>query len=190
MRTYELTSLACTILNRITRLFPRFNVVFLNVWLLLGKLNSCFHFIVSYRVVIINSICSCRDNGDAQNLLAKEFGIDGRNFFYSVKQLESRGLIVRQPAIVRTKEVDSKTTSCITTNMIYLTRYAKPMGSQQRFEICKEDSVSEHETTAAGEDTLINDFLPAMQEVCDKLEKANDKVSKLEALLFIKMDLA
>jgi len=140
--------------------------------------------------VIINSICSCRDNGDAQNLLAKEFGIDGRNFFYSVKQLESRGLIVRQPAIVRTKEVDSKTTSCITTNMIYLTRYAKPMGSQQRFEICKEDSVSEHETTAAGEDTLINDFLPAMQEVCDKLEKANDKVSKLEALLFIKMDLA
>ncbi|OAP16041.1 hypothetical protein AXX17_AT1G52580 [Arabidopsis thaliana] len=125
---------------------------------------------------VLERLAIARDNGDAQNLLAKEFGIDGRNFFYSVKQLESRGLIVRQPAIVRTKEVDSKTTSCITTNMIYLTRYAKPMGSQQRFEICKEDSVSEHETTAAGEDTLINDFLPAMQEVCDKLEKANDKV--------------
>jgi len=63
------------------------------------------------------------------------------------------------------------------------------MGSQQRFEICKEDSVSEHDTTAAGDDTLINDFLPVMQEVCDKLEKANDKVSKLEVFLFIKMDL-
>ncbi|VYS49448.1 unnamed protein product [Arabidopsis thaliana] len=138
---------------------------------------------------VLERLAIARDNGDAQNLLAKEFGIDGRNFFYSVKQLESRGLIVRQPAIVRTKEVDSKTTSCITTNMIYLTRYAKPMGSQQRFEICKEDSVSEHETTAAGEDTLINDFLPAMQEVCDKLEKANDKVMQVLVISDIKQDL-
>lgn len=110
-----------------------------------------------------------------------------------MKQLESRGLIVRQPAIVRTKEADSKTTSCITTNMIYLTRYAKPLGSQQRFEICKEDSLSEHKATAAGdslvsesikEDTLIKDFLPAMQAVCDKLEEANKKVSKLKAFFF------
>lgn len=118
-----------------------------------------------------------------------------------MKHLESRGLIVRQPAIVRTKEVDgegdSKTTSCISTNMIYLSRYAKPLGSQQRFEICKEDSLSEtsmkeHEPTAAGdsqvsesikEDTLIKDFLPAMQAICDKLEEANDKVSKSKAFI-------
>ncbi|CAE5962590.1 unnamed protein product [Arabidopsis arenosa] len=129
---------------------------------------------------VLERLAIARDNGDAQNLLAKEFGIEGRNFFYSVKQLESRGLIVRQPAVVRTKEVDSKNTSCITTNMIYLTRYAKPLGSQQRFEICKEDSGSEHEATAAGdslkEDTHINDFLPAMQAVCDKLEEATEKV--------------
>lgn len=111
-----------------------------------------------------------------------------------MKHLESRGLVVKQPAIVRTKEVDgegdSKTTSCISTNMIYLSRYAKPLGSQQRFEICKEDSLletsmKEQETTAAGdsllsestkEDTLIKDFLPAMQAICDKLEEANEKV--------------
>ncbi|KAL1224110.1 hypothetical protein V5N11_031253 [Cardamine amara subsp. amara] len=143
---------------------------------------------------VLERLAVARANGVAQNLLAKEFGIEGRNFFYIVKQLESRGLIVRQPAIVRTKEVDgegdSKTTSCISTNMIYLSRYAKPLGSQQRFEICKEDSLSEtpmkeHEATADGdsllsesirEDTLIKDFLPAMQAICDKLEEANDKV--------------
>ncbi|XP_023643726.1 uncharacterized protein LOC17896594 isoform X2 [Capsella rubella] len=135
---------------------------------------------------VLERLAVARDNGDTQSLLAKEFGIEGRNFFYSVKQLESKGLIVRQPAIVRTKEVDSKATSCITTNMIYLTRYAKPLGSQQRVEICKEDSVLEHKaTTAVGDslvsesvkdDTLVKDFLPAMQAVCDKLEEANKKV--------------
>lgn len=118
-----------------------------------------------------------------------------------MKHLESRGLVVKQPAIVRTKEVDgegdSKTTSCISTNMIYLSRYAKPLGSQQRFEICKEDSLletsmKEQETTAAGdsilsestkEDTLIKDFLPAMQAICDKLEEANEKVSMCKTFL-------
>ncbi|KFK36232.1 hypothetical protein AALP_AA4G095200 [Arabis alpina] len=138
---------------------------------------------------VLERLAVARGNGVAQNLLAKEFGIEGRNFFYIMKQLESRGLIVRQPAIVRTKEVDgegdSKTTSCISTNMIYLCRYAKPLGSQQRFEICKEDSMSEtpfkeHVATTSGDstkdDTLINDFLPAMQAICDKLEEANEKV--------------
>ncbi|CAE5957756.1 unnamed protein product [Arabidopsis arenosa] len=143
---------------------------------------------------VLERLAVARANGVAQNLLAKEFGIEGRNFFYIVKHLESRGLVVKQPAIVRTKEVDgegdSKTTSCISTNMIYLSRYAKPLGSQQRFEICKEDSLSEtpmkeQEATPAGdsllsestkEDTLIKDFLPAMKAICDKLEEANEKV--------------
>lgn len=101
-----------------------------------------------------------------------------------MKQLESRGLIVRQPAIVRTKEVDgegdSKTTSCVSTNMIYLSSYSKPLGSQQRFEICKEDPTAPGEKSTQSEitkeDTLIKDFLPAMQAICDKLEEANDKV--------------
>lgn len=120
-----------------------------------------------------------------------------------MKHLESRGLVVKQPAIVRTKEVDgegdSKTTSCISTNMIYLSRYAKPLGSQQRFEICKEDSLLEQEATPAGdslqsestkEDTLIKDFLPAMQAICDKLEETNEKVSKCKSFLsfFIKLE--
>ncbi|CAA7056623.1 unnamed protein product [Microthlaspi erraticum] len=137
---------------------------------------------------VLERLAVARVNGVAQNLLAKEFGIEGRNFFYIVKQLESRGLIVKQPAIVRRKEVDgegdSKTTSCVSTNMIYLSRYAKPLGSQQRFEISKEEH-EEHEDTADGdgqvsestkEDTLIKDFLPAMQAICDKLEEANEKV--------------
>lgn len=119
-----------------------------------------------------------------------------------MKQLESRGLIVRQPAIVRTKEVDgegdSKTTSCVSTNMIYLTSYSKPLGSQQRFEICKEDPTSPGDATQSDEitkeDTLIKDFLPAMQAICDKLEEATDKVNlQIPFFLFfflIKLDLS
>lgn len=133
---------------------------------------------------VLERLAVARSNGVAQNLLAKEFNIQGRNFFYIVKQLESRGLIVRQPAIVRTKEVDgegdSKTTSCVSTNMIYLSSYSKPLGSQQRFEICKEDPTAPGEKSTQSEitkeDTLIKDFLPAMQAICDKLEEANDKV--------------
>ncbi|XP_010498096.1 PREDICTED: uncharacterized protein LOC104775855 [Camelina sativa] len=132
---------------------------------------------------VLERLAVARANGVAQNLLAKEFGIEGRNFFYIVKHLESRGLAVKQPAIVRTKEVDgegdSKTTSCISTNMIYLSRYAKPLGSQQRFEICKEDSLMDtpmKEQEATKDDTLIKDYLPAMQAICDKLEEAKDKV--------------
>ncbi|XP_019058110.1 PREDICTED: uncharacterized protein LOC104813957 [Tarenaya hassleriana] len=143
---------------------------------------------------VLERLAIARTNGVAQNQLAKEFGVEGRNFFYIMKHLESRRLIVRQPAIVRTKELDgegeSKTTSCISTNMIYLSRYAKPLGTQQRFEICRDDfsmetPMKENEATVTGddqmseiprEDMLIKDFLPAMEAVCNKLEEAKGKV--------------
>ncbi|CAN8292862.1 unnamed protein product [Cochlearia groenlandica] len=141
---------------------------------------------------VLERLAVAAGNGFAQYLLAKELGMEGKKFFYYLKQLESRGLIVRQRAIVRTKEVDgggdAKNNSCINTNMVYLSRYAKPLGSLQRFEICKEDSMSgtpAKERDAAGdslqsesikEDTLVNDFVPAMQAICDKLEEANEKV--------------
>lgn len=152
----------------------------------------------SYQLQIamaFNLLGNYRSSGITQSQLAKEFGIEGNNFFYIVKNLECKGLIVRQPAILRTKEADSegelKTSSCVTTNLIYLYRYAKHLDSQQRFEVSKEATTAEGFGNAnekavngdglpkdcAKEDVHIKDFLPAMKAICDKLEEANGKVS-------------
>lgn len=146
----------------------------------------------------INILGNCRSDGITQNQLAKEFGIEGNNFFYVVKNLECKGLIVKQPAVLRTKEAgsqgESKNSSCVITNLIYLYRYAKHLGSQQRFEISKEGPIvesvrDENEKSVSGDgfpkesakdDVHIKDFLPAMKAVCDKLEEANGKVSNMQ----------
>ncbi|XVF25204.1 hypothetical protein REPUB_Repub13aG0193100 [Reevesia pubescens] len=142
----------------------------------------------------LERLAIARTNGVTQSQLAKEFGIEGKNFFYILKNLECRGLIVKQPAVVRKKEAciegESKNCSPVTTNLIYLYRYAKRLGSQQRFEInkeeqtleslgCDDENVPEDEGFAlenVKENVLVNDYLPAMKAVCDKLEEANGKV--------------
>lgn len=129
-----------------------------------------------------------------QNQLAKEFGIEGRNFFYIMRNLECRGLIVRQPAVVRTREAcsegEQKNSSVVSTNLVYLYRYAKHLDSQQRFEISKEEQNHEslgnsnacdmHEDDLPGEhikeDVFVNDYLPPMKVVCNRLSEANGKV--------------
>lgn len=138
---------------------------------------------------------SCRKNGITQSQLAKELGVEGRNFHYVAKNLESQGLIVRQSAVVKTKETcdegESRNIPCVTTNLMYLSRYAKHLGSQQKFEITKEEQIpeileNENGSTVIGdgfggknvkEDVLIKDYLPAMEKVCDLLEKAPGKVN-------------
>ncbi|XP_002521337.2 uncharacterized protein LOC8284661 isoform X1 [Ricinus communis] len=121
-----------------------------------------------------------RTIGVTQNQLAKEFGIEGNNYFYRVRNLECRKLIVRQPAVVKTKEAavdceggESKNSSIVSTNLIYLSRYAKHLGVQQRFEINKGDIDDTH---GFEDDVAIKDFLPAMKAISDKLQEANDKV--------------
>lgn len=118
-----------------------------------------------------------RANGITQNQLAKELGIENNNFFYIVKNLECRGLIVKQPVVVKTKEAASGGNSASVTNILYLYRYAKHLGCQQRFEINKDDAEeSDVLGNGDGDNVLVRDFLPAMKAVCDKLEEANDKV--------------
>ncbi|XVE51875.1 hypothetical protein DITRI_Ditri02bG0076100 [Diplodiscus trichospermus] len=142
----------------------------------------------------LERLAIARTNGVTQSQLAREFGIEGKNFFYILKNLECRGLIVKQPAVVRKKEPcaegESKNSSPVTTNLIYLYRYAKRLGSQQRYEINKEEQTVESlrydDENAPDEDgfalenvkenVVVNDFLPAMKAVCDKLEEANGKV--------------
>lgn len=140
-------------------------------------------------------MCTCRTNGITQSQLAKEFGIEGKNLFYVVRNLECQGLIVRQSAVVRTKEAgnerEPRNSQSVTTNLMYLYRYAKSLGSQQKIEITKEEwtvedvgKADESATNRDGfsgkcvkEDVHVKDYLPAMKAVCDKLEEANDKVN-------------
>lgn len=105
--------------------------------------------------------------------------------FYIVRKLEKRGLIVRQPTILRIRD-----TGPVSTNMLYLSRYAKNLGSQQRLEITKGVNSLEDSEIADGEDEnsvgvaeealdvdlCVKDFLPELEAVCDKLENAEGKV--------------
>ncbi|KAL5757388.1 hypothetical protein ACOSP7_019999 [Xanthoceras sorbifolium] len=146
---------------------------------------------------VLERLALARENGITQTQLAKEFGIEGKNFFYIVKNLECKGLIMRQPAVVRTKEPsdgegESKGSSCISTNLMYLHRYAKHLNAQQKLEISKEGPTmesfrkeNENENAVSGnsfpkesftQDVHIKDYLPAMEAICKKLEEANGKV--------------
>ena len=94
------------------------------------------------------------------------------------------------------EEGDSINSQSVTTNLVYLSRYAKHLGSQQRFEIFKEEQNAESlgnvEGSSASGDSLggktikegvvVKDYLPAMKAVCDKLEKANGKVDLVGSL--------
>lgn len=79
--------------------------------------------------------------------------------------------------------------------MLYLYRYAKHLGCQQRLEITKEDKNNDNEERAASgfveerikEDVHIKDYLPALKSICDKLEEADGKVihTQIPANLFV-----
>lgn len=142
-------------------------------------------------------VCACvfRDNGVAQNELTKEFQIPANNLFYQFKKLETQGLIVRHQSVIRKKQNSNNkertSGSIVTTNMLYLYRYGKHLGTQQRLEITKEDQIfmdsevaDSHSETGNdfGKETVtdnvhVKDFIPALKAICDKLEKAEGKVS-------------
>ncbi|KAJ4973068.1 hypothetical protein NE237_006242 [Protea cynaroides] len=145
---------------------------------------------------VLELLAIARTNGITQSQLAKELGMKGNQFFYIVRNLECRGLIVRQSTIVRTKEATveeengSKSTSVVNTNLIHLYRYGKHLTSHQRLEITKEDTLDNLRNAEGSnsigdgitggeclkEDVLIKDYLPALRAVCDKLEEADGKV--------------
>ncbi|KAM3324940.1 putative protein isoform X1 [Capsicum chacoense] len=139
---------------------------------------------------VLRALATVRGKGIAQNELGKDFKIKGNDMFYIVRKLEKRGLIVRQPTILRIRDMAGEGKGPVSTNMLYLSRYAKNLGSQQRLEITKGvNSLEDSEITdgegensfAVAEESLdvdlcINDFLPELEAVCDKLEKAGGKV--------------
>ncbi|XP_049935440.1 uncharacterized protein LOC116260035 isoform X2 [Nymphaea colorata] len=142
---------------------------------------------------VLERLAKSRTTGVTQNELAKEFNVSGNKLFYIVKNLECRGLLVRQSATVRMKEcgreldAGNKIDSIVNTNLVHLSRYAKNLNLrfQQRFEIKKENAVdnicSDSGNTLISadcikEDRLVKDYLPAMRNICSKLDEASNKV--------------
>ncbi|KAI5311119.1 hypothetical protein L3X38_045586 [Prunus dulcis] len=149
-----------------------------------------------YQRQTLERVAGARTDGITQSQLSKELGIQGENYHYKVRNLECQGLIVKRPALERKKnagdEGQSSNNLSVTTNVMYLYRYAENLSSQQKIEITKveqtkESSGNAKEIPAGGdgfsgkgvkEDVLVKkDYLiSAMKAVCDKLEQANGKV--------------
>ncbi|KAL0354484.1 UNVERIFIED_CONTAM: hypothetical protein Sradi_3895300 [Sesamum radiatum] len=140
--------------------------------------------------LILERLAVARANGIAQSELAKELHIAANNLFYQLKRLEIQRLIVRHPTVIRKKQASSSREqnngSIVATNMLYLYRYGKHLGCQQRLEITKEDNLLMEKEVADGhtetfddfgkeiakEDIHVKDFLPALKAICDKLENS------------------
>lgn len=89
--------------------------------------------------------------------------------------LEKRGLIVRQEAVDRTRGAAKQAAA----KLIHLHRYAKHLGSQEKFEITKEEETlgeKDSNIEQVKEEVLVKDYVPSMKAICDKLEEANGKV--------------
>ncbi|KAL1096624.1 hypothetical protein V6Z11_D06G235800, partial [Gossypium hirsutum] len=124
---------------------------------------------VNQQRFVLQRIASARASGITQNQLSKEFGIKGNRFFYVVRKLEKRGLIVRQEAVEKTRGSSKQK---LATRLIHLYRYAKHLGSQEKFEVTKDEGSIGKEDS---EDVLINDYLPSIKTICDKLEETHGK---------------
>ncbi|KAL3824487.1 hypothetical protein ACJIZ3_020516 [Penstemon smallii] len=143
---------------------------------------------------ILQKLTVARTNGIAQSELAKDLRMAPNNLFYPLKRLETLGLIVRLPTIIRKKQAskgrEPNSDSTVQTNMLYLYRFGKHLDCQQRLEISKEDKILMDREVGDGhsqsgddfteeiqkEDVHVKDFLPALKDICDKLEKADGKV--------------
>jgi len=128
---------------------------------------------------------------------SKRICMKANNFHYVVKTLQSQGLIVGKQAIVKSNDVGGETeygsrnSLIVSTNLLYLSRYAKElnMNSNQRIEIAMPklgrdeeiniDVLHEDENLSVDYKNYvsIHDYLPAMKDICDKLEEASGKVN-------------
>ncbi|XVF74373.1 hypothetical protein PTKIN_Ptkin13bG0105300 [Pterospermum kingtungense] len=124
----------------------------------------------------LERIASARTNGITQSQLCKELGTEGNKIFYTVSMLEKRGLIVKQEAVDRTRGAAKQGQAA---KLIHLRRYAKHLGSQEKFEITKEEETAGKEDSnieQIKEEVLVKDYVPSMKAICDKLEETNAKV--------------
>ncbi|KAI9102884.1 hypothetical protein K1719_023323 [Acacia pycnantha] len=141
--------------------------------------------LVPNQMRALELLANARSHGITQSQISKQLRIEGNNLHYVLRSLECQGLIVKQSALERKKETcadgELKNLPCVSTNLVYLHRYAKQLGSHQRFEITTAGQKLKNQEDANGNsggemDVLIKDYAPQMKAICGKLAKANGKV--------------
>ncbi|CAL4946308.1 unnamed protein product [Urochloa decumbens] len=141
----------------------------------------------------LECIGASRTFGVTQSSLSKQLGIEGKNFHYVVKTLQSQGLIVGKQATAKSNdqveaEYALRNNHIIRTKSLYLSRYAEDLNtnSYQRIKITKPKLGSGEQTNTDSlqgdtvgvdnkNDVSIRDYLPKMRAICEKLEEASGK---------------
>ena len=93
--------------------------------------GNLFHLSVSSaQQNVLDMLAEAGPRGMTQSELAKKNNMEGRNFGYVTKVLEHRGLIIKVPAIFRTKPMSDESSGTITTNLVILSRFGLDMHRQ------------------------------------------------------------
>jgi general transcription factor 3C polypeptide 1 len=127
-----------------------------------------------------------REKGLIQADLAKSLGVNHNNFFYVLKSLESRGLIIRHSLLTK----DLRLCRVKQTNIVHLARYANKFanfGDQQRFVQSTYGPKQWQFPSATNEGSIIQaeegttmelrDDEPALKDITRVLQEAKDKVT-------------
>lgn len=127
---------------------------------------------------VLHLLANAKHNGITQTQLAKQLRIDPNNFFYVLRSLECKGLIVKRSALEKKKQIARVSSSVplnITTHLVYLRRYAvKPLAEHQRFDI--QITQNEEDCQELQTDVRLTDYEPQIKAITDKLATANAKI--------------
>ncbi|KAJ9518645.1 hypothetical protein QJQ45_018658, partial [Haematococcus lacustris] len=126
------------------------------------------------QIRALEAVGRARSVGVLQAQLASQMDITNSNFFYVVKQMEARGLVVRTPVMVNYSRGQSH---MVTTNVLHLKQYAPPvrLGPYQVFKVV--DTDGSH--AALDADTAvytIQDDMRLVRLVTERIAATEDKV--------------
>ncbi|GFH05526.1 B-block_TFIIIC domain-containing protein [Haematococcus lacustris] len=117
----------------------------------------------------LEAVGRARSVGVLQAQLASQMDITNSNFFYVVKQMEARGLVVRTPVMVNYSRGQSH---MVTTNVLHLKQYAPPvrLGPYQVFKVVDTDG------SHAALDADTADDMRLVRLVTERIAATEDKV--------------
>ncbi|GAX74755.1 hypothetical protein CEUSTIGMA_g2202.t1 [Chlamydomonas eustigma] len=121
----------------------------------------------------LERIARRRHAGITQSELAKEMGVAPRNFFYVVKCLEERCLVVRTPVMYR---ADANSPNMTMSNLLHLSKFAPAirLGPNQYFKMIEADGRMLLDPNLAA--YSIQDESRKLQAICSKIAAAPQKV--------------
>ena len=121
--------------------------------------------------------------GAFQNELSAQEGADNKNFFYVIKNLEQRGLVVKRPCVVQVEAKNSHFSSHVQTNVVHLTKFDPGVSKSARLTDGKNSVMVGAPAAPGGEQSLyVVDDNKNLSDICSTLEKT-DGATVLESEL-------